>query len=53
MDMMLKTLNIDLEVIGWNKHSQRWTGTRAVARVGWGWVPVQFVAAPVIVVLEA
>ncbi|KAK7550983.1 hypothetical protein IWX49DRAFT_497919 [Phyllosticta citricarpa] len=26
MDMMLKTLNIDLDIIGWDKQSQRWIG---------------------------
>jgi len=26
MDMMLKTLNIDLEVIGYDKTGQRWIG---------------------------
>jgi len=26
MDMMLKTLNIDLKLIGYNKEAQRWDG---------------------------
>lgn len=26
MDMMLKTLNIDLQLIGYNKEAQRWDG---------------------------
>jgi len=26
MDMMLKTLNIDLQLIGYNKEAQRWEG---------------------------
>jgi hypothetical protein len=26
MDMMLKTLNIDLQLIGYSKEAQRWEG---------------------------